>query len=464
MGWDGAQAEREIRKYAGDEDGKPIPSKAKQCYLKVTGDGTKWGDYSYPYVRIKNGEPVPDFEGLQAAWTYARRFDPQLLRKIITICRQEGFELTPAMADWAKRYMHAQGITGLQVVLEDDNEIQVRGIVMREGVFNGALQLYDEFVNDVPFLIGTPVLAGDHPRDKDGRPRMLEAGDPVVGEIVSAEAVPEKRSIMATWRIQKDRTPPEILEKIQAGEPVGTSLGYWCNMIVLDNPAKFVSQEGTVSFTKIERGPRVFDHVATPKRPACHTCGMLHVHEERTVDNKIGGEVMSDVENMNEVNAVRHDVEQASQAAVSQPADAGPQIQIQSLIDQIHVLSEEVERLKAAEAARLDAARKNEEESLRQMFLSWIKPGKETEADQLWEQAKPNPWRFRFEHPEYFVSSPTSAGYSPVGSAVVGRALEQERVHREDGLIVLADTGEVDWKAMGIKSPKELAKELGYTV
>lgn len=181
---------------------------------------------------------------------------------------------------------------------------------------------------------------------------------------------------------------------------------------------------------------------------------------------------MSDVENMNEVNAVRHDVEQASQAAVSQPADAGPQIQIQSLIDQIHVLSEEVERLKAVEAARVEAeraaaeeARRAEEQSLREMFMSWLKPGKEAEAEQLWEKARENPWRFRIENPGFFVAMSENVRYSPTGASKVPLSTQSEqRVHREDGLIVLADTGEVDWKAMGIKSPKELAKELGYTV
>lgn len=150
LAWDGAEAEREIRKYAGDEDGKPIPSKAKQCYLKVIGDGTKWGDYSYPYVRIKNGKPVPDFDGLKAAWVYARQHDPQLLRKIVSICRREGFELTPAMEEWAKQHQMSTRAVELMpetgVVQESGDEILVRGIVMREGVYNGALQEYSDFV------------------------------------------------------------------------------------------------------------------------------------------------------------------------------------------------------------------------------------------------------------------------------------------------------------------------------
>lgn len=476
MAWDGAEAEREIRRYAGDESGKPIPSRARRCYLKVVGDGTKWGDYSYPYVRIKDGKPVPDLDGLRAAWVYARQHDPQLLRDIISICRRAGFELTPAMAEWARRHMRSQSmdIRSEGVVFESDSEIHVLGVVMREGVYNGALQEYSDFVLDAPALIGTKLIRGDHPRSPDGAPRALSPGeDTVIGEIIDVRPVPERRALMATWRLLKSQLTGEELERIRSGTPIGTSLGYWCSSIDLERPMKHSSG---ARFTRIERGPREFDHVATPARPACRDCGILFLNSDSS------GGAMTDINTQSNTQApdsAPQDggdcstvVNGTGEASTAQ-TDAATEIRaaIESMAAQLRALSEDLASLRAAEAARAEAeraaaeeSRRREEQSMREMFMSWLKPGKESEAEQLWERARENPWRFRFENPGLFVGMSEEVRYSPSGSSRVQLGAQSERRVRDDGLVVNAATSEIDWESMGIKSPAQLARELGYSV
>lgn len=474
MAWDGAQAEREIRKYAGDADGKPIPSKAKQCYLKVVGDGTKWGDYSYPYVRIKDGKPVPDFDGLKAAWVYARQHDPQLLRKIISICKREGFELTPSMEEWAKQHQMSALAVELMpdagVIEESGDEIIVRGIVMREGVYNGALQEYTDFVLDAPALVGTPVIRGEHPRDENGEPVSVDRDSPnVIGRIADVELRPDIRAIMAVFSLSKSRLTPDELEKIRRGEPIATSLGYWCNTIELAQHWKY---NGSLEFNRIERGPREFDHVATPMRPACKDCGILFLNSEGGAMTEKEAQAHIEAPQKSDCSMTVKESQEVDMTQTTQTDDL--KAALEAVTAQLRTLSEDLAALKAAEAARMEAekaaadeARKAEEQNLKSMFMSWLKPGKEAEAEQLWEKARENPWRFRIENPGLFVAMSEDVKYAPQGASKVPLSLtvqSEQRVQREDGLVVMAATNEVDWESMGIKSPAQLAKELGYTV
>jgi len=100
--WDGSAAEKQIWGYATDESGTVIPSKAKKCFLKVEGDPTKKGSYSYPYVTIVSGKPVPNREGLVAALKFASGAmgatkDQTLIRKIKTIMSRNGMDLPPSL-------------------------------------------------------------------------------------------------------------------------------------------------------------------------------------------------------------------------------------------------------------------------------------------------------------------------------------------------------------------------------
>jgi hypothetical protein len=100
--WDGSAAEKQIWNYATDENGEVIPSKAKKCFLKVDGDPTKKGSYSYPYVAIINGKTAPNRDGLLAALKFASgamgaEKNQSIIRKIKTIMNKSGMELPPSL-------------------------------------------------------------------------------------------------------------------------------------------------------------------------------------------------------------------------------------------------------------------------------------------------------------------------------------------------------------------------------
>jgi hypothetical protein len=100
--WDGSTAEKQIWNYATGENGEVIPSKAKKCFLKVDGDPTKKGSYSYPYVTIVNDKPVPNRDGLLAALKFASgamgaEKNQSIIRKIKTIMNKSGIDLPPSL-------------------------------------------------------------------------------------------------------------------------------------------------------------------------------------------------------------------------------------------------------------------------------------------------------------------------------------------------------------------------------
>ena len=126
--------------------------------------------------------------------------------------------------------------------------------------------------------------------------------------------------------------------------------------------------------------------------------------------------------------------------------------------------------LEADKAAREEAATKaatdkaaQEEAGLLAQFKSWLKPGKEAEADALFAGAKSNIWKFKLDNPGHFVTQAEEKKlrFAPSGSPIAGGAGDQLR-QREDGMIVQGegDSEKIAWSAMGIKSPEQLAKDL----
>lgn len=100
--WSGPNAEKGIWSYATDKDGNVIPSKAKKCFLKVEGDPKLKESYSYPYVTIQNGSPVPSRDALISALKYASGArgaakDSSVIRKIKTVMNRESMDLPPSL-------------------------------------------------------------------------------------------------------------------------------------------------------------------------------------------------------------------------------------------------------------------------------------------------------------------------------------------------------------------------------
>lgn len=428
------------------------------------------------------------------------------------------------------------------ILYENGEEIRVAGALVREGVFNGALQEFDDLARDAPGLVGIKYVRGEHPRDDAGNLRPLGPEDPVIGEIIDAKAEDHNRLIWGIWKLKKALLTQSEIDSIRAGKPLTSSPGFFCDEEILKEPKIYIPT-GEV-YNKIERGPRKWDHVASPKIPACKRCGPNHAQSQSneggamTKEEDPGGlkepdfeidhrrfvvkgiwsdeELKKLITDTLAVDTMRVDKNAAMEKVLVQilaGLDAAPiRIQAEEKMDKeemkLLAQSEEVKEVigevaavKAAEAlkepleklataettiadqrakiaaleadkvARDEAAKKSladqaaaKVEQLKAEFKSWLKPGKEADVDTLFEQAKDNIFEFRFRNPAHFVAqSETPVKFSPAGSKTAGSEITDTKatIIREDGMVVQADTGAIDWDAMKIKSPEKLIEEMG---
>jgi len=123
----------------------------------------------------------------------------------------------------------------------------------------------------------------------------------------------------------------------------------------------------------------------------------------------------------------------------------------------------ELEILKSEKDARDAAAANEQAQKDKDLFSSWLKPGSEAKADELYKQAidSGNMYKYRVEHPDLFVAqSQQPIRFMPFGAERVS-GKSGSTLKSENGLIVHAETGDPAWDEMGIKSPEKLGKELG---
>lgn len=520
MVWDATKADKSIHEWASDANGKPIKDKAKQCYMIIEDKGTEWANYRYPVVDIIKDKPETSDEGTQAAWDLAVKNDPGILKNIIGVRKAAKLKLTDAMNKWSSQNMKSQSIDDSRpgIISEDDTSIVVEGPLFRDGVFNGSLQTFDDFLTDVDRMKGLPYVRGEHPRDAAGRLRPVNDNDDIIGTIIDARAVPDKKLILGTWKISKALLSQGELDGLHRGDPVGTSPGFWCDE-VLENKPKVYIPTGELYY-RTQVGPRIFDHVASPRMPACKKCGPFHAQH-----NKGGTQEMEKPNDGNQVASERMDVpkliaqglwsdEELKKLITDVLAldsmmvdkrsamekllvqilaglDAAP-LKIQSQgsnmdlkmlfqsqefkdvmaatdakIDQANVTIElqkkELDSLKSEKDARDAAAANEQAQKEKDLFISWLKPGSEARADELYKLAKDsgNLYKYRVENPDMFVAqSQQSIRFMPSGAEKVpGRSGSTRKA--ENGLIIHAETGDPAWDEMGIKSPERLGQELG---
>jgi len=88
-----------------DKDGKIDVSKGNQVFLMHTGDGSLRGDYKYPFVKIENGKPVPDPEGLHAAFSRAmQNKETSILSRIKTEMKKAGMQIPDGLKAIRAKY------------------------------------------------------------------------------------------------------------------------------------------------------------------------------------------------------------------------------------------------------------------------------------------------------------------------------------------------------------------------
>lgn len=431
-------------------------------------------------------------------------------------------------------------------VSESENQILAEGPLFREGVFNGGLQTFEDFKNDAPGLKGVKFIRGEHPTDEAGNLRPIQPGDPVIGEILDAWPLPDKKMLWGKWALDPKLLTQAELENLRAGKPIGTSPGFYCEEIKLGEPQIYIPT-GEI-YSRIEKGPRKWNHIASPKTPACKRCGINHAQSQQLhtggstltgAEGDPGGQlkqpdfdidhrkfvvqgVWSDDElkemvtktlaldpmQVDDRSAMRkllvqilagldaapiriqsHKEDQMDKEAIKLLvqseefkevlATAAAEKTAEALKDPLAALetakttiAEQDAKIKALEAekvAREEAATKlaadqaaAQEKGMFEQFKAWLLPGKEGEAEKLWETAKTNPWRFKIENPLLFVAqSQKDVKFTPAGSKTSGSAQDEEIITRADGLKVHSDSGAIAWGSMNIKTPEKLAEELG---
>ena len=116
--------------YIKDKDGNINQSRAKKVFLlKRPGtDGTRQSDWAYPFVVMENGSPVPDEEGLMAAYKRAaQQGEKGLFGKIRSKMRSIGATIPPGLkGSKVEASYHKNddgGMTFTAQAVEDDGEI-----------------------------------------------------------------------------------------------------------------------------------------------------------------------------------------------------------------------------------------------------------------------------------------------------------------------------------------------------
>jgi hypothetical protein len=159
------------------------------------------------------------------------------------------------------------------IIERKDGFIYVAGIIQREGVYNSGLKLYAAFEDSIPLLKNLPVLRGEHPTDPvTGEFVPHSDSSDIIGTIAEAVKDPKNKLARGIYKLEEAKLTSEEISNLEKGLPLGTSPGYWCNKTSLVEPK--IWEDGK-PYTFTEDGSFKYDHISTPKRPACHDCGML---------------------------------------------------------------------------------------------------------------------------------------------------------------------------------------------
>jgi hypothetical protein len=169
------------------------------------------------------------------------------------------------MIDNQKGTFHTDKINfGGKILYQDEQITVVPCVLMAEGVQNGALKPFEEFYdpNDLEGALwfeGVPIVR-EHP---DGYVYHLT---PKIGKVRNVQFDVENRRVTAEAVLFNDRLTPEERKRVENGEQLGGSIGFWCNDESLDSTE--IWTDGT-EYNVIQRAPFFGDHFALVQDPAC---------------------------------------------------------------------------------------------------------------------------------------------------------------------------------------------------
>lgn len=378
MSWDGDAAAKSLFEWA-EKTGGISKSKLAKYFLRVTGDGTKRGDYGFPVAKVVNGEPKYDLGGCIAAFAAASgaragSVDREILRKVVAlVAREFGVDsLTDGMKEFRKnnmsktaKYFNGTAFGG-KITYEDEDIIEVPVVLAKEGVFTGTdgqprLKTFEELSASAKWFTGVPITPG-HVRTPVPLP-----GARRIGQIVQVRARPERRDVFGLARFYKNELKADECEKIKAGLPFDGSIGYFCR--IDETPGKF----GDTEYDAVERGPYVITEYAAlfDGHGACSVadgCGFF-VNESYSNDsheNVIGGSNMTDVEK-----------------TVSGPAP--DVVELEKMLNAaIEPLARRLEALEQKEKMAADTAKKD-------AFVKLLNAAARIDADKLYDEYVKDP-------------------------------------------------------------------------
>lgn len=163
---------------------------------------------------------------------------------------------------------------GGKIIYQDEKITIVPGLIMMEGVQNRGLKRFEQFydpdgLEGAMWFLGTPITR-EHPQDHPAG--IATHVTTKLGRISKVEPDPGSRKVPAEFTFFNKRLTPEEMEKINKGERIGDSIGYFCNEKPLEEP-KIWETTGE-EYDHEEIGPFFGDHVALTNNPACAECGV----------------------------------------------------------------------------------------------------------------------------------------------------------------------------------------------
>ncbi len=148
-------------------------------------------------------------------------------------------------------------------IKHDYQPIRVKAIATKEGVWRGVYRPKELLKTSAKWLRGIPVTL-NHPQDG------FVDSDVAIGQVIDVEYDDQGAKAIVDFELYPEKCPPELLKKIESGEPIDVSTGFFA--IQEDSPGKWNNQD----YSQIEK-TLFFDHLAIVPHGTCSAkdgCGI----------------------------------------------------------------------------------------------------------------------------------------------------------------------------------------------
>lgn len=365
---------------------------------------------------------------------------------------------------------------GGKMLYQDEKVTVVPCILMAEGVQNGALKPFEEFydpngLEGALWFEGVPITR-EHP------PGHVTHITPKIGRIRNVQPDVDGRRIAAEAVLFNDRLTPEEMKKLEDGEMMGGSIGFWCNDELLDEPQ--IWADSGEEYRIIQRAPFFGDHFAMVTDPACPVgvCG-FNV-ESRSRSDDCNCKKRMEVNKLPDETKVAADEQSVTDRKESHAGDPEPpegdaktpeaetsqnvvmemdskflerlnalEAKIDSQAKEIASLKEDNKVLKEDRAAREAAMKAEQEKKISEGLKANFDQAYQMEWDKYWPEIQKNginAFLANPEHAKHWDVKTERRQIIPVGAAFVQHN---------------SDSEEAEFDALGVPKIDDLAMKLG---